>query len=273
MGAWFVALALGAGVSVIANNYADVIEGGRPYAAGNYYPGVPAYGAEDDDEVLTGIGTFTCAAASSTSAIKTTINYDTTYPRLAGSINSSGTDYDKVYPHFLVGMSALNQNIVRRLQSWSGTTATVYTGQTFPESVVAAVDTFKPLIGFRRAPDNLDLMDLGATNAHDRFFSLEIMPGARDSWWGNNVEHYRTQMVLSVRFLKKNRARRVGLHALQNMLSLRSAICKPGSRDADNIVQLVHVEDTQPEPANESSDLLVMTDRFTVVYRIDSTHR
>jgi hypothetical protein len=266
------AIADSGGVDIIANNYADVIEGGQGYASGTFHPGVPAYGAEDDDEILTAIGTFQCIVGSSTSQIKSSTNYPSTYPGLSGRVNTDASDYEKVYPHFLVGAGAAepNYNVVRRIISWGG--PTILFGSLWPFTVTIG-DSFKPMVGFRRAPDNADLEDLGAGAAWDRFFSLEIMPGRRDSWWGNNIEHYRTQLVVKVRFLKKARSRRVWKYALRQMLSLRAALCKPAARDANGIVQMVSAEDSEPEILAQDSDRMTVVDRLALVYRIDSTHR
>lgn len=262
-------------VATIANNYADVIEGGRPYMgpSGTIHIGVPALGAEDDDQIFSVLTSIEAAAGSSESVIVTAVDYPALYPGLAGRITPSGAAYEAVYPHFLVGMNGAgnaNNHVARRIVAWPNTSAGLL--RAFPDTVTVG-SLFKPMLGFRRAPDNVDLEAADAPGAWDRFFSIEIMPGKRDGWWGNDVEHYRTQLVVRVRFLKKSRARRVLYYALQNMLSIRSALCKPESRDPGGLVQQVSAEDTEPEQLIEDNDRIVMIDRLTMVYRIDATHR
>lgn len=265
-----------AALTAITNTFMYVIEGGTPNGT-IYYPGVPAYGFEEDDELiggLTGVSTVTAAAGSNTTQIVTATDHTLTHPKLATKFGpSSGGSYEKLYPGFLVGQTAPNAGVVRRIEQWVGTTITVYGGASFPYTVSVA-DTFQILLGFRRAPDNIDLdsPNAGAPNAWDRFYTLNALPGRRIGWYGNGIEHYETELELTVRFLKKSRARRVMNHALTNMFALRAVLAKPSSRDHTKYIQTVSTFESEPDIVLDDAQHIVVRDRFQLTYRVDTTH-
>lgn len=272
-------------VGYILDNYADCIEGGALYAGGTTHPGCPALDYESgwlhEEDLISGL-TFAAHAASTTSTLYVATTALSSRTGLAATINASITDWEAIYPAFAICIASDNGNagIWRRIASIGSSgvspieynnAVTFVSSMAMPNDIVTA-ETYVFRRGFRRAPDAAELDDLEAPQGWDRFFSLSMLPGTRQAWYGNGIEHYVSTMALRVRFVKKARHQQIIDRAFASMQIMRAAICDPDSRDSQGVVQAVTAEEPPRIVANDKNHLILESD-FSVHYRINVAHQ
>lgn len=247
-------------VTAVLDNYADAIEGGNSYrGSGTEYKGVP--GVESAAAVISDVGTITVDGSSDTDTVGWTSATNFESGRLVRSYGP---------PLFALCGSATNEDnegAARKITSWGSASFDV--SPAFPAAVSAA-DTFTLREGFKRAPDKWDLEadDVGTPGEFDRFFQISSLPGSRMGWYGNNLQHYQTEMELRLRILKRNRGRRAIDSALRNLLLLRTILTR--SEHRGSFVQVLRAEETEPEIQSEDATKVVVLDKYQLQYRINA---
>lgn len=254
----------------IIDNYADVIEGGNTWrGTGTAYRGIPGRLSNDrglregDDTPLTQ------NAAGSTTTVKIASTY---------SWDSSRWVKNDTPGFFLLCTSATeaaNVNAARRITDWNNTTKT-FTVDAFP-AATSSGDIFTVLQGFKRIPNQLDILkdDLGGIVGIDRMFHLRALPGAREGWYGDGTQQYRTTLEIYLRMLKFGREHDAEAAALENLSIMRSLLprgANPDHRDGTYTVALIADEGQQPEKAIDDVSKIIARDSYTLIYRVDTTY-
>jgi hypothetical protein len=129
--------------------------------------------------------------------------------------------------------------------------------------------TFTIHRGFKRAPDTVDL-EAESASGFDRFFEWRADSGKRAPWYGNGVQQHETTARLRVRYEKRARRRTVIAAAMENALMLRTVLSRGDMRDG-SYVQILDPMPDGPAVAVETEQMLIVEDRFRLVYRVDST--
>ncbi len=251
----------------IVDNYADVIEGGNAYrGSGTSHYGIPGTRSNDkglrdgDDTPLT------ATAGGSTTAF---------------TVSGGSWATERWVKEFTPGFLALctsatnsdNENKARRITNWNDTTK-VFTVDAFP-SATAADDVFSILHGFKRIPNNIDIMADAEKFEHgfDRFFHLRALPGQQLDWYGASGHTYQTILELRLRILKYAREHDAVASALENLAIIRSVITRganPDHRDGTYTRALVPTGQ-QAEIEHEDGYKVVALDRYELIYRLDTT--
>jgi len=257
-------------LATVLDNYGDVIEGGNAYrGSGTKYFGVPGFHAHDELE-----GTAITAAAGGDT--DTLIHDGAISDALAARLVRVDT------PAMFVrctSQAALAGNVggARRIASYTASTNTFELAAAFTDSI-AATDVFTTMVGFKRAPDNIDIeRDEGQSElAFDRTFSLDAPAGVRAEWYGNGVQQFETTLTVQLRHMKHARSRRATEHALANIALMRSIITRGDQRDTvanggSAHVQILEATGAAPEVVVDDELKVVVADRYRLVYRLNST--
>ena len=244
--------------ATILDNYADVIEGGNSYrGSGDSYKGIPGTNFSNLD--LRGT-TITASSAGSTTSIPfASGNYETDF-----WVKSDSPRF------FLLSTNSANNGAARRVSNWNNSAKT-FTVDAF-DTAVAQNDTFVPLQGFKRFPDNLDILSDESTigSGFDRFFELKLGAGTRIPFFGNGVETYESELVLRLRLQKRSRSRDTIESAMENALLMQSILTRPTHRDG-TFTQLLDGMENAPEIETETDKIVVVSDSYSIRYRVFST--
>ena len=253
----------------IANNYADVIEGGTTWrGSGTSYRGIP--GRQSNDPGLrTGTdGSITQSAGTGTT---TAVFYAT------GDWPNDRWVKTDTPGFFLLCTSATNAdnvNAARRITTWNNTTKK-FTVDALPSATTAG-DVFTALHGFKRLPNQLDIeaADTEAADGYDRFFSIRIEPGQQLEYFGSGKATYKTELELRLRINKFGRHHDAAASALENLAIIRPIICKgasPDHRDGTYTMALIPTGN-HAEKIKDDARKIVYKDSYTLIYRIDLTY-
>jgi hypothetical protein len=244
--------------ATILDNYADVIEGGNSYrGSGDSYQGIPGTNFANLD--LRGT-TITASGAGSTTSI----------PFASGDYATDFWVKNDSPRFFLMSTNGNNNGAARRISNWDNS-GKAFTVAAF-DNAVSENDTFVPLQGFKRFPDNLDILSDESTigSGFDRFFELKLGAGTRIPFYGSGVETYESELVLRLRLQKRSRSRDTIESAMENALLMRSILTRPTHRDG-TFTQLLNGEEGAPEVETETDKIVVVSDSYNIRYRVFST--
>lgn len=259
-------------------NIADAIEGGNTYrGAGTAYIGCPGTYSRHPDLLDGSLSTFTAASNGATTTVFVT--QTGAYPWDIGRWVKAESP-----PWFLrcnssAGAASVNNpGQARKITSWQEPTTGngVFTvGRAFAGTTVAG-DVFTPLEGFKRIPNNLDLMDEknSPQGSLDRMFSLRLLPGKRMAFFGDGRKSYSSVIEVRLRIAKYSRQHDAVASAFENLLMMREHVVKSSGidhRDGTYLRAIWVDDDTVPKIASENNERVITEDAWNVIYSIDST--
>lgn len=248
-------------VGDILKNYADVIEGGNSYrGSGTAYAGIPGTDSVHDELPL--------EITSTDDGTTTTVIDDT-----RTWVDSDRWSRADLAPFFLVCSSASdarNVGVGRKISSWTLSTTTFATAAF--TAATSSGDVFDLREGFTRIRDGIDIEGDEAENVPDGFdrnFQLDFEPGEPDEVWGQGTERFRGELILRVRFSKRHAIHTSRQRVFSNVMRLHTLIPKPGHLDGTYARALF--TESAPEIIVEDSKKIVVEDRFTMIYRLNTT--
>ena len=111
---------------------------------------------------------------------------------------------------------------------------------------------------------------MNAPEAFDRYFHLSAGAGEVQPWYGNNVLTFKTIMELRLRIQKVGRARKAVASAFENLMIIRSVLTKSTYRESTYTRALLP-EGPGAAISVDDNEKVVVVDKYTLLYRIDST--
>lgn len=251
-------------LGAIADNYADVIEGGNTHrGSGTVYRGIPGIYPSDPD-LRSGTDTPLTVVGSSVST--TTFDVAGTYtqarwvpeagPAFWALCNTAGSNYEQA----------------RKVTGFNATTSVFTVAPAFT-AAPSANDSMIMLQGFKRLPNQVDIEAEETEHASgwDRFFSISVEPGERLEYFGRGVETYITTLTVTLRLSKAFREADARASAFSNIAAIRAGMTKganPDHRDGTYTRALYHKANA--EVVKDDTNKVVIKQDFTLLYRINS---